>query len=323
MSSQAKWVDKIRLEHNNMLVALRWAELHEPEMFSLLAANLSWFWGRSNDYLMAIEILEKVIALNINDKETQARLDSGYGAMLATTGDFQKALNLLKHGLSLWQELENKKEEALGLAALSDLLYGMGDDEAGMKYANEGYSLAVELNDPGVEITCMTVVGFGLVCLKKTGEARSAARKLLKLAEELENLYIIFTSHHMLGDCALIDGEYHESEREYGDGVKTTLKSGDTAYTCVDMCGVAMSVAGQGRYAKALRINAAATGKAISFGSFVPEALPLVFWHELVIQHIVGTREKLGEELTQKYEEEGRSMGFEKAVEYALDFEKD
>jgi hypothetical protein len=33
--------------------------------------------------------------------------------------------------------------------------------------------------------------------------------------------------------------------------------------------------------------------------------------------------ERLGVELTQKYEEEGKNMGFEAAVEYALDFDKD
>jgi hypothetical protein len=36
-----------------------------------------------------------------------------------------------------------------------------------------------------------------------------------------------------------------------------------------------------------------------------------------------ANREKLGEELTMKYEEEGKAMGFDRAVEYALDFEKD
>jgi hypothetical protein len=32
---------------------------------------------------------------------------------------------------------------------------------------------------------------------------------------------------------------------------------------------------------------------------------------------------KLGEELTQKYEDEGKNMGFDAAVKYALDFDKD
>lgn len=323
MSSQARWVNKIRLEHNNMLAALRWAELHAPEKFQQLAANLSWFWGRSNDYSLAIDILERVSAANVGDKETQARLNTGYGSLLATAGDFEKAQNLLEQGLILWRELGNRKEEALMLAAISDLLFGAGDNEGGMKYANEGHALAVELHDPAVELTCLAFVGFGYVCFKKTGEARAIVRKALKIAEDLENLYLICASHHMLGDCALIDGEYDDSEREYGEGLKTTLKSGDTSYTFVEMCGVAMSVAGQGRFAKALRINAAATRHAQSFGSWVPEEIPLVFWHELAIKLLGGTRENLGEELTKQYEEEGRSMSVEEAVDYTLDFSRD
>jgi predicted ATPase/AraC-like DNA-binding protein len=323
MSRQAYWMDKLKLEHNNMLAALRWAEMNKPEEYQRLAANLSWFWGRSNDYVMAIEILEKVIASKIRDKETQARLDTGYGTLHTTTAEFQKALDLFNHGLLLWRELKNKREEALMLASLSDLLHGMGNNEAGMKYSKESYYLAVKLNDPVIELNSMTVVTFGLVCDKKTDEARPMIKKALKLAEELENLYIVFATHHMLGDCALMDGNYRESEREYGLGLKTTLQYGDTSYSCTELLGVAMSVAGQERYAKALRLNAAATRAAVSFGSWVPEEIPIVFWHEQVSLLIVGTREKLGEELTNQYEEEGRALSFDEAVKYALDFEMD
>ena len=158
---------------------------------------------------------------------------------------------------------------------------------------------------------------------KKTGEARPMVRKALKIAEELENLFSVFLVHHMLGDCAWIDGKYLESESEYGMGVKTILKYGDTSYTCIDMLGFAMSIAGQGRYAKALRLNAAATKTALIYGFIVPEEIPIEFWHELVMQHIVGTRKTLGEELTNKYEEEGCALSFDEAVKYALNFKID
>ena len=323
MSSQAYWFDKLKLEHNNMLAALRWAEIHVPEKFQRLAANLSWFWSRSNDHSMAIEIIERVIALKIEDKETQARMYTGYGSLHTTSGDFQKGIDLLKHGLSLWRELENKKEEALILTALSDLYYGMGDNDGGLKYANDSYKVAVKLDDKGVELNSMIVLAFGYVCTKKTEEARPLLKKLVKMAEELENLYCTTAAHHMLGDCALIDGIYHESEREYGTGLKITLKYGDTTYTCTEMLGVAMSVVGQGRHAKALRLNAAATKIAKSFGCWIPEEIPLIFWQEQVQLLIAGTREKLGEELTNQYEEEGQALSFDEAVEYALNFEKD
>ena len=39
--------------------------------------------------------------------------------------------------------------------------------------------------------------------------------------------------------------------------------------------------------------------------------------------HRGSQEDEVGEELAKKYEEEGIAMGFDKAVEYALDFEKD
>ena len=323
MSAQSYWMDKIQLEHNNFLAALRWAEKNKTEKFQRLAANLSWFWGRSNHYSMAIEILERVIASKIGDKETHARLNTGYGSLLLTTSDFQKASVLLKHGLSIWRELKNKKEEALTLANLGDLTHGMGDDETGMKYSKDGYDLAIELNDPGVELHCMIVVVYGLVASKKTREARSLIKKALKLAEELDNLYLVEISHHMLGDCGLMEGNYGEAEQEYGLSLEATLKYGDKNYTCMEMAGLAMSVSGQGRFVKALRLNATVNKTASSFGYWIPEEVPQVFWQQLIQQHIVGARKKLGVELTNKTETEGSAMSLDEAVEYALNFEMD
>lgn len=323
MSKQAYWMDKIQLEHTNFLAALIWAESCEPEMFSRLAANLAWFWGRFNNFSMAVDTLEKVVSLKSKNKETLARLNTGYGSLLLTTSDFQKAADLLKHGISIWRELKNKKEEALTLANLADLTHGMGDDETGMKYSKDGYDLAIELNDPGVELHCMIVVVYGLVASKKTQEARPLIKKALKLAEELDNLYLTEISHHMLGDCGLMEGKYHEAEREYGLSLEATLKYGDKSYTCMEMAGLAMSVAGQGRLVKALRLNAALNKTAASYGYWIPEEVPQVFWQEMIRQHIVGTRKKLGEVLTNKTEEEGRSMSLDEAVVYALNFDMD
>ncbi len=323
MSSQAKWMEKIQLEHSNLVAALRWAELHKPEIFSLLVGNLSWLWARSNNYSLAIDIYEKEIISNTSDNRTQALLATGYGTLFIYTGDNQKALNLLKRASSLWRELQNKKEETLALAEIGNLLYTYGDDESGLEYSQKAYKLALSLDDEGVELYCMLVVSQGLVDLKRTNEARKVLKDIVRLAEKLDNPFGILVSHHQTGDCALIEGEYLVSEKEYGLGLSTSLKYNDYSFSIVEMLGVAMSVAGQGRYAKALRLNAAATKTALTSGFLVPEDYPLVFWHELVLQHIAATREKLGEDLAHQYEEEGRSMSFEEAVEYTLDFDRD
>jgi hypothetical protein len=47
------------------------------------------------------------------------------------------------------------------------------------------------------------------------------------------------------------------------------------------------------------------------------------FWDNWIDTYIEGAKKGLGEERAKHYEEEGIAMGFDKAVEYALDFEKD
>ena len=49
----------------------------------------------------------------------------------------------------------------------------------------------------------------------------------------------------------------------------------------------------------------------------------ILFWDEWIDSFLGGARKEVGEELTRKYEEEGRNMGFMAAVKYALNFDKD
>jgi len=72
-----------------------------------------------------------------------------------------------------------------------------------------------------------------------------------------------------------------------------------------------------------LRLNSALAGITKAHGFDVPEETEVTFVRELVKQHLVGAREKLGRELTMQYEEEGRSFSLEQSVDYALDFDKD
>jgi hypothetical protein len=86
------------------------------------------------------------------------------------------------------------------------------------------------------------------------------------------------------------------------------------------MIGVAMSVGGQSRYAKTIRLNAAALEQASRLGIRIPE---IKFWQDLMNKYIIGAKKKLTKEQLKRHEEDGKKMGFEAAIKYALDFDKD
>lgn len=321
---QEKWITVLQKEHENMLGALHWADLHDPESYAVLAGSLSWFWSANSHYATARKFLEKVVTGYNGNKTSLAKAVTGFGILLSNSGDLQRAMQLLHRGLSLWRELKNRKEEIFVLEQISyTIMYGGEDDDSAVKYAKDALSLAQHLEDPDTELHTAAALAQSLVLMKNTGEARPVINKMLALAEKMESHFGIMAVHHLLGDCAILEEQYIESERGYGKSMMSAYKLGDTLQTCTEIFFVAMSVAGQGRHAKALRLNAAATGIAKAMQFTVPEEHEVTFMKELAHQHIVGTRKKVGELLTMKYEEEGRSLSLAEAVEHALDVETD
>jgi hypothetical protein len=128
-------------------------------------------------------------------------------------------------------------------------------------------------------------------------------------------------ARHFLGDCALGNKDFREAERKYSLGVVTGLKYGTVFLAAADLMGVAFSLSGQSRLAKCVWLEAAAWKKSRELGVSLSGVAE--FWDVWIDTYIMGAREKLGEELTLKYEEEGKNMSFEAAVEYALDFDRD
>ena len=59
------------------------------------------------------------------------------------------------------------------------------------------------------------------------------------------------------------------------------------------------------------------------YGIFVEEKVWPAFWLHCTNETVGLAKKEVGEELARQYEEEGIAMGFEKAVDYALDFELD
>jgi non-specific serine/threonine protein kinase len=324
LDAQARWMNTLHVEHDNIISALNWAKKHNYTRYALLAGSLSWFWARTNNYNLARPILERIISEGYARKDARAKILYGYAWILAADfHQFSKVIELLKKSHLIWRRLNNKKEEAVLLADLAMTTFGSGDDEIGMKYAELAYELAQIVNDPGALLHCMLSLSQGYVNTRQFAKARPIAEKIVMAGEKLNNLHAQFIGTHNQADCAIMEGKFHESERKYSRGLQITREYDDILYTCIELTGLAMSVAGMGRHKKALRLMGAVNEIAGKAGIMSPEEFPLVFWQEQLKIHIKGTREKLGEKLTGKYESEGRAMDLDDTIRYALEFDKD
>jgi predicted ATPase len=318
---QLKWLNKLEQEYDNLISALNWSFTKSSENFILLSGYLGWFWEAHSYYSIGKDYLERALSKNVSKSEAYARVLFGLGIITYVSANLPRTIRLLKESLGIWRQFNNLWEEAIILCWLSGQYSLSGDYEKGLKSGKQSLESARKTGDPGLINYCLISVCMRFVFSKEWEQAIPYIEELLISSEKLKQPLGILYARHYHSDCTLGLRNFKEAEKRYAFSMKTALKYGHTFITTNDLHGVAFSVSGQSRWAKAIRLDAAARENYRIMGLNIRGLIK--FWDEFFDTYIEGARKKLGEELTRKYEEEGRNMGFEAAVKYALDFDKD
>jgi len=318
---QQKWMKKLDLDHDNMIAALNWSEIHSVDSFVRLSAALAWYWSIHTYFLLGMDYLERALSMDVKKSEFYARAQYGLGMFLWFTGDLSRGIEILEYSLKLMRKFNCLSEEASILTELSRLYHTTRDHETGMKYSQQSIEIAKSIGNPGLINSCLCIVCMSHIFVKQYKTALPLAEEVIASSANLEQPIVLLTAHHFYNDCDLGTGNFEEAEKGYGMNIERAIKYGNEVTATIELQGVALSVAAQKRWVKAIRLNAAAKENASVLGTILPEKIE--FWGEWVDTYIGGARKELAEEMTLKCEEEGRAMGFDKAVAYALDFDQD
>ena len=320
LDETAKWLNRLELEHANLIAALKWAG-KRPELFIQLAGALGWFWQAHSHYTTGIAFLENALKHNGERNFALARALSGFGFLgIFNMEYFNKAKKSLELGIEIWRDLGNRRELGLSLSREGWISYAESNNEKGWKCIREADTLFQELGDPSLIVQGRTWLAWAHVAQIEPDKAEPISREALDMAIELNMPEMIMGCRHTYADCALLRQDYMVSQKRYGKALQAALDIGNVFQACGELQGVAMSYAGLGRYSKSLRLNGAILAKSDDLGAELP---PLPFWVDALEKTIGRAKEKLSKEKASPLEEEGRKMGFEKAIEYALDFDKD
>ena len=312
------WLSKLEIEHDNIIAALEWVRSDSDKLLRL-AGVLGWFWYDHSHYKLGLEYLKD---LDISPKDadlTMVRAMASYGWLLAVLGD-PKGIAIIENSLELWNKFGNTRDKAQFLFHFAFAKSLIAEYAAAQKAASEINTIARELDDNYLLLRSRTAQTFIHVCQLQVDSAEPLAEQNLKDAITLKDNHIKAWNAHFFSDCALMRNDYNETERRYSIAINYWLETGNIIEVLAEMGGVAFALSGQGRYIKALRLQGAIDAKYEEFGASM---VPVKFWMDWIEEYIGGARKAVGEKAAAKYEQEGRQMGFEKAVEYALDFDKD
>ena len=306
------WFPVLDAEHDNIRAALDWARVGRADAEARLASAVAEYWllrGHGEDARQRLTgVLERY--------ETRDRIRARLLTHLADLDGIDKheALSSLESALGLWRELGDAPGAAQALETLGWLHDSFGEYESA-RIAHE-QSLAVGRQAGVPEIDQWGAMAGLCHLFVSSGEIESAesmARELRSLgarhgARRAEQLAL-----HFLADCPLVAGNYAEAEDRYLHALAHARTSG-LPRRCVDeLLGIAMSRAGDGNHAHAVRLATAAYAEAEVLGKTSDH-----WWSKMQEWFIGGARASLAREELEEAERAGREAPFDAVLDEVL-----
>ena len=294
-------VSELRLkpENDNLRAALDHVQARDPSQYLQLAGALGGFWGWTLQLAEGAQRLEDALASAREEGSHRARALAGLGDLDVTRGQFSVGVSRLEESIELWRGIGDETQLLEVLNLLGAALLQAGERTRALELYEQNLELARSL---GHDTLFRQSLDGVCRLLLATGQFERAE----PLAEELGN-------GHYLADCAQHRGDYALAEQYRVSVLESALTTGDEGQQPIEVFGLAMIAGGLGRDEDAVRLEGAveARWEELGIGSR-PRVLET--WRE---RDLGAARVRLGEARAAALYEEGRAMGWDKALELA------
>jgi predicted ATPase/DNA-binding SARP family transcriptional activator/DNA-binding CsgD family transcriptional regulator len=359
-SGDKAWFGRLEKEHDNMRAALSWTLEHgEAELALRLGGALRWFWRARGYYGEGRRWLERALceegrtsagarakaldgvgwlASEQHDIDrVQAAAEEGLelseeagigGVILADfknllgeaawlRGDYERASELFEESLGLHREARNNRGVAWSVCSLAVVSGERGDYERAKELYEEGIALSRKMG--GALPLGDLLISAGYVYLLEGDHERATA-----LNEEAAQLYRKRGSRgglryalDNLGWAALVREDHERARALHEESLVLCKEIGDKFIGSASLEGLACSAASRGEAQRAARLfgGAATLREAVGYHQTPRE-------RALGEPYLDAARSRLSEAEWEVVFAEGRNMGLEEAVEYALSEEE-
>jgi predicted ATPase len=314
-TSASAWFPVLDRERDNIRTALDWAEARRPDAEARLACAIAYYWLLRGRALEARDRLAGVLARYESRDRIRARVLTELGNVVGTIGSDRDALVYLEQGRILWRENGDALGEASALATMGYCYIGIGELEPARLAFEQSLALREASDAAELEIAgSLAGLCQGLVAAGDIERADPLAGELYAIGTRHEARGTEHQGLHYLADCPLIAGDYAEAERRYVRALAHARRFGMLTMRTEELLGVAMSAAGQGDYARAVRLAAAAYAEKEALGTYGTT----LFWKTLQERHIGGARARLEPDELAAAERAGREAPFDAVLDEVL-----
>jgi len=239
------------------------------------------------------------------------------GLVVSNRGDIERAIERYEESLALSREAGSVRGMAVSLFCLGVTWREAGELARATEFLEEALSLCRESGDPALLASILTNLGHTFLLQGDLERATTLSEEAAVAFREQEHRAYLADALNSLGWVALIQGDPKRARALYAESVGLRREVGDKQGAPESLEGLACTAWAQGEAKRAARL----------FGS--SEALREVMDSQADPGHcmlrepyLAAARSQQSEAGWEKAWEEGTSMSFEEAIEYALSDEE-
>jgi non-specific serine/threonine protein kinase len=313
-------LDRLETEHDNLRLALDWAESgHGDSVAGLqIATAIWWFWQVRGHLREGRRRLSRLLAAAPATEALaiRARALRGAGALAREQGDYAAAEALHRESLAIRRELGDRSGIALVLGSLGAVAIERGNYDAARALEEESLAIQRELGDLLSVAQVLNNLGEVAYYQGDYVTARARLEESVAIYRQLGNEWGVSMSVNNLGMVARAEGNLAEALTRLKEGLLIRRELGDTsrgiALSLEEFACLALALGSPGR---AARIWGHA--ERLRQVHDVPLFPALLVDHQ---RHVAAARAAMRDDAAfDAAWQDGYSMTLEQAIEYALE----
>jgi non-specific serine/threonine protein kinase len=310
--SQIRWLNRLKLDENNMRAALKWSlsDQSDARIGLRLAGALGEFWSLSNNFTESSEWLALFLARRIEASPLdRAKALNAAGILAYRKGNYEHVQAQCGEALDLFREAGDKSGSALALHFLAHVAEHQSDYGRATELLEESMSLYDALDDKSGRALSLNCLGDLQRGQGNYDRAAGLLEQALILGRERNDTRMIANAATGLGHAELRLGNNAQAQAYLEEALALGQDLGTDSVIGISMIGLAGVSAAMGQPEWAARLLGAVDALFAASGFSVPPADRADFDH-----HVTATRAALDEATFEAAWAEGRAMTVQQAI---------
>ncbi len=313
---QKEWLDRCDHEHDNIRAALKWSITSGEVEVGQEAAGALWrFWHQRGHLAEGRRKLEHLLQDPGGAGRTAARFKAltGAGGLAYWQNDYPATERFYQEALEIANELNDPRAIAEGWFNLSFTDRIRGDVEEGMAKLRRVLEMARSIDERQLAADCLFLLGSHDIRESRPEVGLPMVEEALAIYRELGNVFATADSLSGLGSFYRIVGDSDTARAAQRESLEIFVEVGNPTGIAMVLEEMAMIETMDGHHERALRLAGASDALKEDIGGGAPAELMRS------AESFEESRRSLDPETAERAWNEGREMGTDKAIAFALE----